>query len=53
MSTSPDGSVTVVATSGHRWTGRVVGVAADHVELDNDDGDLRACRLANVAYVER
>lgn len=52
MSTPPDGAVTIVATSGDRWTGRVVGVAADHIELEDDDGNLRACRLANVAYVE-
>lgn len=52
MSTPPDGPVELVTTSGHRWTGRVVGVAGDHIELETLEGYLRACRLASIAYIE-
>jgi len=53
VSSPPGGTVQFVTTSGQQWTGQVIGVADDHVELESDDGYLRACRLENVAFIER
>lgn len=52
VSRPPDGPIRLVTTSGQQWIGRVIGVAEDHVELESDEGYLRACRLENVAFVE-
>ncbi|HEX9856322.1 MAG TPA: hypothetical protein VGC47_13495 [Acidimicrobiia bacterium] len=52
VSRPPDGSIRLVTTSGQQWMGRVIGGADDHVELESDEGYLRACRLENVAFIE-
>jgi hypothetical protein len=52
MATPPDGSVQFTTTSGRAWVGRLVGVADDHVELETDDGQLRAIRLESIATIE-
>lgn len=45
--------VRLVTTLGKQWEGRLVGVAEDHLELEADNGSLHACRIPNVAYLER
>lgn len=52
VSRPPDGPIRLVTTCGQQWMGRVIGVADDHVELESDDGYLRACRLESVAFIE-